>query len=51
MLTLLLVVLLVLPIAGGWGFGRYGYASLSPAGLVLLVLLVLRLTGNPRLDL
>ena len=52
MLTLLLIILLILLLAGGgWGYGRSGHASLSPAGLVLLVPLVLWLTGNLRLGL
>ena len=52
MLTLLLIVLLVQLLAGGGlGYGRYGSAGLSPAALVLIVLLVLWLTGNLRLDL
>ncbi len=50
MLTILLVVLLVVLLAGGgWGYGRYGRASLSPAALILVVLLALWLTGNLRL--
>ena len=47
MLTILLLVLLVVLLAGGgWGYGRYGRAGLSPAALVLLALW---LTGNLRL--
>ena len=46
-LTLVLIVVLVLLLAGGgWGYDRYGAAGLSPAGVILLVLLVLWLTGN-----
>jgi hypothetical protein len=46
MLTIFLIVCLVLAIGGGgWGHSRYGYVGWSPAGLILLVLLVLWLTG------
>lgn len=47
MLTLILLLLLFVAfIGGGWGYSRYGWAGLSPAGVVLLVLLVLWITGN-----
>ena len=47
MLLILLVVVLLLSLGGGgWGHSRYGYASWSPAGLIVLVLVVLWLTGN-----
>jgi len=46
---LLLIVLLVVALAGGgWGYSRYGYASLSPLGLVLVVCLLLYFTGHIR---
>jgi hypothetical protein len=47
MLLIFLVVLLVLAVGGGgWGHARYGYVGWSPAGLLVLVLVVLLLTGN-----
>jgi hypothetical protein len=47
MLFMIFVVLLVLALAGGgWGYSRYGYVGWSPAGLILLVILVFWLTGN-----
>jgi hypothetical protein len=47
MLTLLLIVLLVVALAGGgWGYSRYGFVGLSPAGLILLVVVILWLTGH-----
>lgn len=47
MLMIILIVLLVLALGGGGlGHSRYGYAGWSPAGLILLVLLVLWFTGN-----
>jgi hypothetical protein len=46
MLLIALIVLLVLAIAGaGFGQSRFGYAGWSPAGLLLLVLVVLWFTG------
>lgn len=49
MLTIILVVLLVLALGGG-GFGhrRVGAVGWSPAGLILLILIVLWLTGRLR---
>lgn len=47
MLTLILVLLLLFAIGGGgWGYSRYGALGMSPAGLILLVILILALTGN-----
>ena len=47
MLMILLIVLLVLALGGGgWGHGRYGLAGWSPAGIILVLLVVLYLTGN-----
>jgi hypothetical protein len=47
MLMILLIVCLVLAIGGGgWGYSRYGYVGWSPAGLIVLVLVVLWLTGS-----
>jgi hypothetical protein len=47
MLTILLIVLLVLALGGGsWGHSRYGYAGWSPAGIIVLVLVLLWLTGR-----
>jgi hypothetical protein len=50
MLFIILIVLLVLALGGGgWAHSRYGYAGWSPAGLILLVLVVLWLTGSVRI--
>lgn len=47
MLLIVLVLLLVLALGGGgWGYSRYGAVGMSPAGLILLVLVVLWLTGS-----
>ncbi len=44
--TVLIVLLLVCLVGGGFGHGTYGAAGWSPAGLVLAVLLVLWLLGR-----
>lgn len=47
MITILLIVLLVLALGGGgWGHSRFGYASWSPLGIIVLILVVMLLTGN-----
>jgi hypothetical protein len=47
MLMLILIVLLLLALGGGgWGYSRYGYAGWSPAGLIIVLFLVLWFTGN-----
>ncbi len=49
MLMIILIVLVVLALGGGGlGHSRYGLAGWSPAGLLILVLAVLWLTGNLR---
>ena len=50
MLLIILLVFFVLALGGGgWGYSRYGYVGMSPAGLILLVLAVLYFTGNLHL--
>jgi hypothetical protein len=47
MLLIILIVLLVLALGGGGiGHTRYGYAGWSPAGIIVLVLLLLWFTGR-----
>lgn len=46
MLTILVIILLLALVGGGLGHSRFGYAGWSPAGLILLVLLVLFFTGH-----
>lgn len=48
LLTLLLVLLLAAVLTGGFAHPRWGYVGWSPAGIILLVLLVLLVTGNLR---
>jgi hypothetical protein len=45
--TLVLVLLVIALFGGGFGYSRWGYAGWSPAGVLLVVLLVMLLTG-PR---
>ena len=46
MLTLLLILLVIALIGGGIGHSRFGYAGWSPAGLLIVVVLVMFLTGT-----
>jgi hypothetical protein len=46
MITLLIILLLVALLGGGLGYGRWGAAGLSPAALIVLVLVLLWLTGR-----
>jgi hypothetical protein len=47
MLFIFLVVLFLFALGGGgWGYSRYGYVGMSPAGLILLLLFVLWMTGS-----
>jgi hypothetical protein len=47
MFTIILLVVLVLALAGGgYGHSRVGYVGWSPAGLVVLLIVVLWATGN-----
>ena len=50
MLAILLIVLLVAALGGGgWGHSRYGAASWSPLGLIVVVLAIMYFTGNLRM--
>lgn len=48
LMTILIVVLIISLVGGGFGHSRYGFAGWSPAGLILVVLAVMFLTGNLR---
>lgn len=45
LITILLVVLVISLVGGGMGYSRYGYAGWSPAGIVLIALVVLFFSG------
>ena len=50
MITMVILVLLVLALAGGgWGHSRYGASSWSPAGIILVIAVIMLLTGNLRI--
>lgn len=46
MLTILLILLVIALLGGGLGHARYGYVGWSPAGIVVLVLLLWLITGH-----
>jgi len=46
MLTLLIILLLLSLLGGGFGHSRVGYWGWSPAGVIIVVLIVLALTGR-----
>ena len=46
MLTLLIVLLLLALLGGGIGYGRFGALGMSPAALIVIVLIILALTGR-----
>jgi hypothetical protein len=46
MLTILVILLLLALIGGGVGHSRFGYAGWSPAGIIVVILLVMLLTGT-----
>ncbi len=46
MLTILVILLVIALLGGGFGHARYGYVGWSPAGIVLLVLLLWLITGH-----
>ena len=46
MITILLIILMVSLIGGGLGHSRYGFAGWSPAGILVVILLLLLFTGH-----
>ena len=46
LLTILLIVLLVSLLGGGLGYGKWGAAGMSPAGILLVVLVIMLFTGH-----
>jgi len=46
MLTILVILLVLALLGGGVGHSRYGYAGWSPAGIILVVLLLMFFTGT-----
>jgi len=46
MLTILLILLVVAALGGGLGYSRAGYLGWSPAGIIVLILIIMALTGR-----
>ncbi len=46
LITILVVVLLLSLVGGGMGHSRFGYAGWSPAGIIIVILLILLFTGR-----
>jgi hypothetical protein len=46
MLTILLLLLILALLGGGFGYSRFGAYGWSPAGILVVVLLILLLTGR-----
>ena len=46
MLTILVILLVLALLGGGLGYSRAGLAGWSPAGIIVLILVVLALTGR-----
>ncbi len=46
LLTLLVIVLIVAMMGGAFGFREYGGASLTPLGLVLIIIVLLYALGH-----
>lgn len=46
MMTILLIVLVIALLGGGLGHSRYGYVGWSPAGILLVILLLWMFTGH-----
>jgi Protein of unknown function (DUF3309) len=46
MLLILILLLILALIGGGFGHSRFGYVGWSPAGLLLVIVLVMFLTGR-----
>jgi len=46
MLTLLILLLVLAALFGGFGHTRWGYAGWSPAAIIVVILILLALTGR-----
>ena len=49
LLTILLVVLVLSLVGGGIGHSKFGFAGWSPAGIILIILVIMLLTGRLNL--
>ena len=48
MFTLLIILLVLSLLGGGLGHSRFGYVGWSPAGILLIILVIFLLTGTPH---
>lgn len=48
LLLILLIALVALSVGGGFGYSRFGYLGFSPAGLLLITMVILYFTGYIR---
>lgn len=46
MLTILVVVLVIALLGGGFGHGKFGVAGWSPAAIIAVILVLMLLTGK-----
>jgi hypothetical protein len=46
MLTLLVVLLILAALGGGFGHTRFGVGSWSPAAIIVVILVIMALTGR-----
>lgn len=46
MLTLLIILLILAALGGGWGYSRVGAVGWSPAAIILIILVLMAVTGN-----
>ena len=46
LMTIVIVLLLLALVGGGVGHSRFGYAGWSPAGIILVIVVVLFLSGR-----
>lgn len=49
LLTILLVVLVLSLVGGGIGHSKFGFAGWSPAGIIIIILVIMLLTGRLNL--
>jgi hypothetical protein len=46
MLTILVILLILALLGGGFGYSRFGAAGMSPAAIVGIILVIMLLTGR-----
>ena len=46
LMTILIILLVIALLGGGLGHGRFGYAGWSPAGILIVILLVMLVSGR-----